>query len=122
LRGAGNPVVNDADLFAVLLEQSEGIVVPLLQKAGLNLTALREGTARELDRFPKQSGEGSEPTFSRELNKVFDRAESEAKALGDAYVSTEHLLIALSKEKGTTARNLLRGGRRVERPAGGGAG
>ena len=57
-RSRGNPVVNDAHLFAVLLEQAEGIVVPLLQKAGLNLTALREGTERELDRFPKQSGEG----------------------------------------------------------------
>jgi ATP-dependent Clp protease ATP-binding subunit ClpB len=106
-RSRGNPVVNDAHLFSVLLDQAEGIVVPLLQKAGLNLTALRDATARELDRFPKQSGEGSEPAFSRELNKVFDRAETEAKALGDAYVSTEHLLIALSKEKGTTARNLL---------------
>ena len=106
-RTRGNPVVNDAHLFAVLLEQSEGIVVPLLQKAGLNLTALREGTARELDRFPSQSGGAAEPTFSRELHKVFNRAEEEAKALGDAYISTEHLLIALSKEKGTTARTLL---------------
>ncbi len=103
----GNPVVNDAHLFSVLLDQAEGIVVPLLQKAGLNLTALREGVAREMDRFPSQSGGGSEPTFSRELHKVFDRAEDEAKQLGDAYISTEHLLIALSKEKGTTARTLL---------------
>jgi len=106
-RSRGNPVVNDAHLFSVLLDQAEGIVVPLLQKAGLNLTALREGVARELDRFPSQSGGGSEPTFSRELHKVFDRAEDEAKQLGDAYLSTEHLLIALSKEKGTTARTLL---------------
>ena len=106
-RSRGNPVVNDAHLFSVLLDQAEGIVVPLLQKAGLNLTALREGVARELDRFPSQSGGGSEPTFSRELHKVFDRAEDEAKQLGDAYISTEHLLIALSKEKGTTARTLL---------------
>ena len=83
-RSRGNPVVNDAHLFAVLLDQAEGIVVPLLQKAGLNLTALREGTARELDRFPSQSGPSSEPTFSRELHKVFDRAEEEAKSLGDA--------------------------------------
>ncbi len=105
-RSRGNPVVNDAHLFSVLLEQPEGIVIPLLQKAGLNVSQLREAVGRELDRFPKQSG-GAEPSFSREINKVFDVAETEAKALGDAYVSTEHLLIALAKEKGTTARALL---------------
>ena len=105
-RAGGNPVVNDAHLFAALLGQEEGVVQPLLQKAGLNVTALAEATRREIARFPSQSG-GAEPTFSRELNRVFDRAENEAKALGDAYVSTEHLLLALVEEKGTTARELL---------------
>ncbi|HEU4698000.1 MAG TPA: ATP-dependent chaperone ClpB [Gemmatimonadales bacterium] len=105
-RRRGNPVVNDAHLFAALLAQDEGVVQPLLQKAGLNVTALRQEVERELARFPKQSG-GAEPTFSRELNRVFDRAEQDAKALGDAYVSTEHLLLALAEEKGTTARELL---------------
>src|SRR6266545_93721 len=101
-RRRGNPVINDAHVFAALLAQDEGVVQPLLQKAGLNLTQLREATEREVARFPTQSG-GAEPTFSRELNRVFDRAEQEAKSLGDAYVSTEHLLLALLEEKGTTA-------------------
>ncbi len=105
-RSRGNPVVNDAHLFATLLEQQEGIILQLLQKVGLNVTSLREAVRRELERFPTQSG-GAEPSFSRELSKVFDLAESEARTLGDAYVSTEHLLIALAKEKGTTARALL---------------
>ncbi len=106
-RRRGNPVVNDAHLLAALLAQPEGVVQPLLQKAGLNLTALSQGVERELARFPTQQGGGAEPTFSRELNRVFDRAEAEAKQLGDAYISTEHLLLALSDEKGTTARSLL---------------
>src|SRR6266705_3722565 len=106
-RARGNPVVNDAHLFAALLAQDEGIVVPLLQKAGLNVTQLVADTQREVDRFPKQSGSTAEPTLSRELSRLLDRAEDEAKALGDAYVSTEHLLMALSEEKGTTARQLL---------------
>ncbi len=55
-RARGNPVVNDAHLFLALLEQDEGIVVPLLQKAGLNVTQLRAETEREIERFPKQSG------------------------------------------------------------------
>ena len=103
----GNPVVNDAHLLAALLAQPEGVVQPLLQKAGLNLTALSQGVEREIARFPTQQGGGAEPTFSRELNRVFDRADAEAKKLGDAYISTEHLLLALPEEKGTTARALL---------------
>ena len=105
-RSRGNPVVNDAHLFAALLTQDEGIVQPLLQKAGLNVAQLREAVGRELAKFPTQSGD-AEPTLSRELHRVFDRAEAAAKELGDAYVSTEHLLLALSEEKGTTARELL---------------
>ncbi len=102
----GNPVVNDAHLFATLLTQEEGVVRPLLQKAGLNVTALQQDVARELDRLPRQEG-GVEPTLARELHKVFDRAEAEAKSLGDTYVSTEHLLIGLVEEKGTAAKQLL---------------
>jgi ATP-dependent Clp protease ATP-binding subunit ClpB len=106
-RSRGNPVVNDAHLFAALLAQDEGVVQPLLQKAGLNVTALRQEIEREIGRFPTQAGGGVEPSFSREVNRIFDRADAEAKKLGDAYVSTEHLLLAMAEEKGTTARNLL---------------
>jgi len=106
-RARGNPVINDAHLFLALLSQDEGIVVPLLQKAGVNVTQLAADTQREIERFPKQSGSTAEPTLSRELSRLLDRAEEEAKGLGDAYVSTEHLLLALAQEKGTTARQLL---------------
>src|SRR5689334_23029356 len=106
-RSRGNPVVNDAHLFQALLTQDEGIVVPLLQKSGVNVAQVLAETERELDRFPKQSGTAAEPTMSRELSSVLDRADREAQQLGDAYVSTEHLLVALADEKGTTARQLL---------------
>jgi ATP-dependent Clp protease ATP-binding subunit ClpB len=106
-RSRGNPVVNDAHLFHALLTQQEGIVVPLLQKTGVNVAQVLAETERELDRFPKQSGTAAEPTMSRELSGVLDRADREAQQLGDAYVSTEHLLMALADEKGTTARQLL---------------
>jgi ATP-dependent Clp protease ATP-binding subunit ClpB len=110
-RTRGNPVVNDAHLFHALLEQDEGIVVPLLQKSGLNVAQLKADTEREIARFPKQSGDGGggggEPTHARELSKVLDRADAEAQSLGDAYVSTEHVLLALAEQKGTTARQLL---------------
>ncbi|HZI76816.1 MAG TPA: Clp protease N-terminal domain-containing protein, partial [Gemmatimonadales bacterium] len=106
-RARGNPVVNDAHLFSALLSQDEGVVQPLLQKAGLNVTAIRQEVEREIGRFPTQAGGGAEPSLSRELQRVFDRADAEAKKLDDAYVSTEHLLLAMADEKGTTARAVL---------------
>ncbi|HSR92804.1 MAG TPA: Clp protease N-terminal domain-containing protein, partial [Gemmatimonadales bacterium] len=72
----GNPVTNDAHLFAALLNQSEGVVRPLLQKSGLNITALLEEIEREIAKFPTQAGATAEPTLSRELTRVFDRAEN----------------------------------------------
>ncbi len=106
-RSRGNPVVNDAHLFRALLGQEDGIVVPLLQKAGLNVAQLTAETDREIERFPKQSGTAAEPHLARELSSVLDRADRDAKELDDAFVSTEHLLLALAEEKGTTARQLL---------------
>ena len=108
-RRLGNPVVNDAHLLLALVRQAEGVVTPLLQKAGVNVARLTDEVQREIARFPKQEGSGAEPSFSRELHRVFDRAEEDARKLGDAYVSTEHLLLALAEEKGASARGLLSG-------------
>jgi ATP-dependent Clp protease ATP-binding subunit ClpB len=103
-RRNGNPVVYDLHLLAALLDQDESIVVPVLQKLGASVASLRDQVKREIDRFPKQSD--AQPNASRELNQVFDRAEDEAKKLGDEYSSTEHLLLALSEVK-AESRNLL---------------
>jgi ATP-dependent Clp protease ATP-binding subunit ClpB len=101
-----NPAIEDLHLLHALLAQDETVVVPVLQKVGLNVTRLREQLGAALDRLPRQSG-GSAPTLSRELNKVLDAADKEARSLKDEYVSTEHLLIALAAQKGSTTRELL---------------
>ena len=106
-RRAGNPLVYDLHLLLALLSQDEGIVVPILQKLGVSVTQLREAVGREMARYPKQSN--AQPTLSRELNQVFDKAEADAQKLGDEFVSTEHFLLALSDVKGTESRNLLNG-------------
>jgi ATP-dependent Clp protease ATP-binding subunit ClpB len=106
-RRNGNPVIYDIHLLAALLDQQESIVVPILQKLGASVAQLRERVQRELARYPKQSE--AQPNASRELNQVFDRAEDEAKKLGDEYVSTEHLLLALAEIKGAESRALLNG-------------
>jgi ATP-dependent Clp protease ATP-binding subunit ClpB len=105
-RRAGNPLVYDGHLLHALLGQDEGIVVPLLQKIGINANDLRAQVEKEIARYPKQSG-GSEPSLSRELNQVLDKAEEEAKALKDEYVSTEHFLLALATVKKTESYTLL---------------
>ena len=102
----GNPAVEDIHLLSALLEQDETVVVPVLQKVGLNVTRLREQLAGALDRLPRQSG-GSAASLSRELNKILDLADKEARTLKDEYVSTEHLLIALAAQKGSSTRDLL---------------
>ncbi|HVP70090.1 MAG TPA: Clp protease N-terminal domain-containing protein, partial [Gemmatimonadaceae bacterium] len=107
-RRAGNPLVYDGHLLIALLDQKEGIVVPLLQKLGVNVPDLMQRAEREAARYPKQSG-GAQPTLSRELNQVLDKADDEAKALKDEYVSTEHLLLALAGVKGNETYALLNG-------------
>src|SRR5450432_2191702 len=104
-RENGNPLVYDGHLLLALLAQPEGIVVPLLNKLGVDANRLRERIQQEVARYPKQTD--SQPSLSRELNKVFDTADEEARKLKDAFVSTEHLLLALSETKGTESKNVL---------------
>src|SRR3954465_6445228 len=80
-RKNGNPQIHDLHLLSVLLDQDEGIVVPIIQKLGANVSSMREAIKREIARYPKQSD--ASPTMSRELTQVFDRADDEAKKLGD---------------------------------------
>jgi ATP-dependent Clp protease ATP-binding subunit ClpB len=105
-RRGGNPLVYDGHLFFALLEQEEGIVIPLLHKLSVNVTDLRVRIERELQRYPRQSG-GVQPSVSRELNQVLDKAEEEARALKDEYISTEHLLLALATVRGTESHEIL---------------
>jgi len=109
-RARGNPVVNDAHLLSALLAQDEGIVQPLLAKAGVSVPRLGNRVESEIASFPTQRGANDvTPTIDRTLAKVFERGEAIAKELGDAYVSTEHLLIALASEKGSSTKQMLEG-------------
>ena len=104
-RQAGNPQIEDLHLLGALLDQEEGIVVPVLQKVGVNVTRLRAESDAAAARLPKQTG--AQPHISRELNEVLDAAEKEARDLKDEYISTEHLLLGLA-EKGFAVRDLLK--------------
>jgi ATP-dependent Clp protease ATP-binding subunit ClpB len=104
-RESGNPLVYDGHLLLALLAQTESIVVPLLHKLGVDTGRLRARMDQEVARYPKQTG--AQPGISRELNKVLDAADEEARKLKDAFVSTEHLLLALSDTRGTESKAVL---------------
>jgi ATP-dependent Clp protease ATP-binding subunit ClpB len=100
LAGArGNPEVVPPHLLLVLLEQEGGIVVPVLRRAGADPTRVRSRANEALSALPTLSTEASSaPAISRELTGVLERADGEARGMGDEYVSTEHLLLALAAE------------------------
>jgi ATP-dependent Clp protease ATP-binding subunit ClpB len=98
-RARRNPEVAPAHLLAVLLEQEGGIVVPVLRRAGADPERVRRRANEALDGLPTISGDASAaPALGRELIEILNRADEEARGLGDEYVSTEHLLLALAGE------------------------
>src|SRR5690606_23032507 len=80
-----------------LLDQPEGIVVPVLKKIGVNLELLRSRVDEALARLPKV--QGGELYVAQRLAKALDAAEDLARELGDEYVSTEHMLAAIAGDK-----------------------
>jgi ATP-dependent Clp protease ATP-binding subunit ClpB len=98
-RARRNPEVAPAHLLAVLLEQEGGIVVPVLRRAGADPERVRRRANEALDGLPTISGDAAAaPALGRELIEILNRADEEARGLGDEYVSTEHLLLALAGE------------------------
>jgi ATP-dependent Clp protease ATP-binding subunit ClpB len=94
-----NPQVTPEHLLTVLLEQDAGVVVPVLHKLGAGVEVIRAEVNAALDALPTL-GEGGEPGGAgSELVAVLRAADKEARDLNDEYVSTEHLLLALSKSK-----------------------
>jgi len=99
-----NPEVTPVHLLAGLLAESDGVVVPLLQKVGANVARINQMVSAELDRLPRASG--TQIGVSRAMQEVLWSAQGEADRLKDEYVSTEHLLIALAQVPGE-ARDIL---------------
>jgi ATP-dependent Clp protease ATP-binding subunit ClpB len=103
----GNPEVLPLHILAVLLEDSDGIIVPLLQKVGAPTEQLLSRVNQALETLPKVSGSGAQPGLSNAAQKIIDRAFKEAQNFKDEYVSTEHLLLALTQEKNDPAQLAL---------------
>src|ERR1700694_2201167 len=106
---AGNPEVTPEHLLVALLRQEGGIVAPILNKLGVNPATIEAETAAEIAKFSKRGGASAGPLESSTLRKVFDGAFKAADDFKDEYVSTEHLLLAISKTQEETAAKTLAG-------------
>ena len=107
----GNPEVLPIHLLAALLEDKEGIVPPVLEKIGIGPQAVLSEVYKELDKLPKVSGEAAQATLSNSTNKLLEQAFKEASNFKDEYVSTEHLLLAITHLKQDAGQqNLARHG------------
>jgi ATP-dependent Clp protease ATP-binding subunit ClpB len=84
-------------LLKSLLTEEQGIVRPLLQKIGVKIPQLESMVTGELNRLPKVSGGAGQVGASREVMQVFDAATQAADQMKDQFVSTEHLLLGLTK-------------------------
>ena len=102
----GNPQVSPEHLLWALIEQKEGVVLPILQKLGVNLQTIARDLADSMSKLPKVQGQ-AELHMSPALGRILEDSFKEADQFKDEYVSTEHLLIALSNAKGEAVGRFL---------------
>lgn len=101
----GNQSLEPEHLFAALVQDSQGIVTPLLQKLGANVNYIKIKINEVIEKLPKVSG--AQQFASNAFQKVLEQAQKETENLKDEYVSTEHLLLALLEQKNNGAVKLL---------------
>jgi ATP-dependent Clp protease ATP-binding subunit ClpB len=94
---AGNPQLDPLHLLAALLAEQDGIVAPVFERIGVNRGQLGAMIDSELGHLPKVTGVASPPQLGKAITDVFESAHAQADSMGDEYVSTEHLLLALTK-------------------------
>ncbi len=95
-------------LLLALLQEADGVVRPLVQKMGVAVSDLETGVQNALRKIPKITGAQVGAYLSPQLTAVVEAAEAEAQKLHDEYVSTEHLLLALSDRPASAARDILK--------------
>jgi ATP-dependent Clp protease ATP-binding subunit ClpB len=105
----GNPELMPLHLLAALVEDREGIVAPVLEKIGIGPQSVLSDLYKEIEKLPKVSGTSgvNQPSMSSQINEVLDKSFKEADTFKDEYVSTEHLLLALTDLKRDPAQQLL---------------
>ena len=104
----GNPELAPVHLLAALVEDREGIVPPVLEKIGIGPQAVLSDVYKEIEKLPKVSGSsGANQPGMSQVNQLLEKSFKEADTFKDEYVSTEHMLLALTSLKRDPAQELL---------------
>ena len=109
--GAVEPI----HLLSALLGAGERNISVIIERIGADPVQLARATQDAIDHAPKVSGEGQQMGLSNELVRVIEKAEKKATKMGDSFVVTEHLLMALAEDKGDAGRVLRDAGVTKER-------
>ena len=102
----GNQALEQVHLLLSLLEVEDSLIAKLLQKMGISPDSFERAVEEKINALPKVSG--GQQYFSQDANKVVMNAEDHAKAMGDEYVSVEHIFLALLKDGDKTIRELFK--------------
>lgn len=103
---AQHPQVEPEHLLVAMLEQNEGIARSILEKIGASVPSIVQDAREVIGKLPKVSG--AQRYFSPKVSAIFTAAQKEADQFQDAYLSTEHLLLAIAGDKDSTAGRILR--------------
>ena len=103
-QGKGHQEIQPEHLMRVLLDQPDGVVVPILQKMGVNPGLLRQEMDELLSKLPQVSGGGYTQAYAgKRFQALLDRAFKVAGEMQDEYVSLEHLILAVLDDKDSPA-------------------
>ena len=99
-----HPEVTNEHFLSALIDQTDGVTRPLLEKMGVTVDQVRNDLGKELERRPKVEGAGVDLRLANELRATLDAAEKEMGALKDEFTSAEHYLLALAGSNVAAAR------------------
>src|SRR4029079_4132158 len=108
--GSDNQYIEPQHLLAALLDQSDGSIASILERAGANTGALKTALAQAISRLPKVEGTPGEVMISRDLTQLLNVADKEAQKRGDQFIASELFLLAAVDDKGETGRLLKQAG------------
>ncbi len=105
----GNPEIGVAHIIKVILEQPEGVVVPVLQKMGVDPSMVLMETGKLIEQIPTVTGSNASQIYaSNELRQVLDKAFATAHQMQDDFVSQEHLFLTIIQDSKSTSARMLK--------------
>jgi len=104
----GHQAIEPEHLLVCFLRQQDGIVSSIINKLSVSPRQIEQELVRFLEKQPRVEGTAGQVYLSGRLNKIFDKALTEAAQLKDEYVSAEHVFVAISEEKAGEAAKILR--------------